>query len=249
MNKIILFDVDGTITESSQNIKKEMVFILKSLQQKGYQLGIVGGGKLDKILQQINNEIYFDHYFSEYGSIYYKNYINDTLDLIEIYKKDIRKHILYKDINKLIKVGLNYLSNVPYDITGHFIDLRNGLIYISLIGLTANIDERVYFMDLDKKYNYRKELLQILNEKSKELNTSHQISITEGGSVGIAIYPNEYDKTQVLDVITKEKYDEIHYFGDKYEPNGNDYNIITHKNVIGHCVNNPEDTIELLKKL
>jgi hydroxymethylpyrimidine pyrophosphatase-like HAD family hydrolase len=188
MNKIILFDVDGTITESSQNIEKKMVSILKSLQQKGYQLGIVGGGKLDKILQQMNNEIYFDHYFSECGSIYYKNDSQNELNLIEIYKKDIRKHILYKDINQLVKVALNYLSNVPYDITGHFIDLRNGLIYISLIGLTANLNERTYFIDLDKKYNYRKELLQILNEKLEELNIINDVSITEGGSVGIAIY-------------------------------------------------------------
>ena len=248
MNKIILFDVDGTITESSQNINKEMVFMLKSLQKKGYELGIVGGGKLNKILEQINNEIYFDHYFSECGSIYHKNDSHSELNLIEIYKKDIRIHKIYKDMNKLIKVALKYLSSVSYDITGHFIDLRNGLIYISLIGLTANINERIYFMELDKKNNYRRELLEILLERAEDLNISKQVSITEGGSVGIAIYPNEYDKTQVLDVITKEKYNEIHYFGDKYEINGNDYKIITHKNVIGHCVNNPNDTIELLKK-
>jgi len=88
-----------------------------------------------------------------------------------------------------------------------------------------------------------------LHNKAVELNIYEDISITEGGSVGIAIYPKEFDKIQVLDTITKEDYSEIHYFGDKYEKDGNDYNIINDKRVIGHCVNSPNDTIEILKKM
>jgi phosphomannomutase len=249
MDKILLFDIDGTLVESSENIKPEMASILNSLKEKGYSLGVVGGGKLDKILQQFGKEFYFSHYFSECGSLYHINKLANGLLPIEVYKKDIRKHKLYNEINSLIKCALNYLSNVSYTITGHFIDLRSGLIYVSLIGLTANLEERAYFLDHDKKYSYRKELLNLLHNKAVELNIFDEISITEGGSVGIAIYPKEFDKIQVLDTITKDDYSEIHYFGDKYEKDGNDYNIIKDKRVIGHCVNSPNDTIEILKKI
>lgn len=249
MDKILLFDVDGTLVESSENIKPDMASILNSLKKKGYSLGVVGGGKLDKIIQQFGKEFYFSHYFSECGSCYHINKLAHGLLPIEIYKKDIRNHKYYNEINKLVKCALHYLSNVSYTITGHFVDLRNGLIYISLIGMSANSEERNYFIDYDKKYNIRKELLKLLHNKAVELNIFDEVSITEGGSVGIAIYPKEFDKIQVLDTITKDDYYEIHYFGDKYEKDGNDYNIINDERVIGHCVNSPHDTMKILKKL
>jgi phosphomannomutase len=249
MEKILLFDVDGTLVESSENIKPHMASILNSLKKTGYSLGIVGGGKLDKIIQQFRKEIYFSHYFSECGSCYHINKLADGLLPIEVYKKDIRNHKYYNEINKLVKCTLHYLSSVSYTITGHFIDLRNGLIYISLIGMSANSKERDYFIEYDKNYNIRNDLLNLLHNKAKELNILDKVSITEGGSVGIAIYPKELDKIQVLDTITKDDYSEIHYFGDKYEKGGNDYNIINDERVIGHCVNSPDDTMSLLKKL
>ena len=75
MDKILLFDIDGTLVESSENIKPEMSSILNSLKEKGYSLGVVGGGKLDKILQQ--NKLK--------NKIIYKN-INIFINNISYYK-------------------------------------------------------------------------------------------------------------------------------------------------------------------
>lgn len=252
MTKLFLFDVDGTIVDSGQKIKDEMVYILKKLKLNGHEIGIVGGGKLDKILEQMNNKIYFNHYFSECGCVYNKNILNESIKLEEIYKKNIRTHPLYLEINILIKYCLKFLSNVDYTLTGHFIDLRNGIIYISLIGLTATQDEREYFMNLDKINNYRKKLLESLLYISVNLGVNDKIDIVEGGSVGIAIYPSEYDKIQVmqeLDKLGENYYEKIYYFGDKYEENGNDYKIINDERVIGVTVNNYIDTINYLNNL
>jgi phosphomannomutase len=242
MNKVILFDIDGTITLSGQKITDVMSNKLNEFKEKGYIIGIVGGGKLEKILDQMDNKIYFDHYFSECGCVYYKNISKKDLQLEKIYIKNIREHVLYQKINILIKTALNFLSNVDYTITGNFIDLRNGIIYISLIGLVANLEERKYFIELDIKNNYRKNLLEILHNKAKELDIYNSVDIVEGGSVGIAIYPSEYDKIQVLEYFTEK----IYYFGDKYEENGNDYKILHHDKVIGYKINNPEDTFNIL---
>ena len=244
MKKLILFDVDGTITESGDLIKDEIVCTINNLKNIGYEIGIVGGGKIDKILYQLNNKITFDHYFSECGCVYHK--INDSLELQQIYCKNIRDHILYDKINILIKVCLEFLASIDYNLTGHFIDLRNGIIYVSLIGLSANQKERQYFMELDSKNNYRKYLLGILNNKLIELECYGSIDVVEGGSVGIAIYPSEFDKIQVLDIFNENDYDEIIYFGDKYYIGGNDYKLLHHARINGYQTDSPIMTNNIL---
>ena len=252
MSKLLLFDVDGTLTESGQMIDyKTKELLVKLKHNKNYSIGIVGGGKLDKILYQLSNDNYIDHYFSECGCVYYKNISdisNSEVTLEEVYIKNIRVHELYPEINKLVKIALAFISNVDYLVTGNFIDLRNGIIYISLIGMVATLEERKYYLNKDKENHYRENLLNILKKEAQQLNILNKLTICYGGEVGIAIYPIEYDKTQVL-VHLLPLYNEIHYFGDKYEEDGNDHNLIYHLNVIGHPVNSVKDTIELLNKL
>lgn len=244
MKKLLLFDVDGTLTESGKIIEDNMLQQLQKMNEKGYHLGIVGGGKLEKILSQLKNSHHIHHYFTECGCVYHKNNI---LNLENIYTKNIRNHELYPKINILIKTALSFLSQVDYTISGNFIDLRNGIIYISLIGMVAMDSERKYFIERDKQYKYRSNLINILKNKAGELNILDQLTICEGGEVGIGIYPKEYDKTQVLEHL--DEYSEIHYFGDKYEKNGNDHNIINHKKVIGHPINNVEETLNILNEI
>lgn len=234
--KILLFDVDGTIAESGQKINPEIKEFLFNIQNNNCEIGIVGGGKYEKIKYQLDG-LPVKHLFSESGCVYH-------LDDKEVYIKSLREHKLYPKINIIIKTALSYLSQVDYTITGNFIDLRNGIIYISLIGMCATQEERKYFMDLDKKYNYRENLINILKNKSIELNINNELDILEGGSVGIGIYPKEWDKTQVLDYLDKSC--EIFYFGDKYTTAGNDYRLLNNDIVKGYPVDCPEDTLKIL---
>lgn len=244
---IFLFDVDGTLVESGEKILYENVNILKKIKENpNNEIGIVGGGDINKIMYQMDNQIFFDHYFSECGCVYHT--LGDNNNLVEEYKKNIREHTLYPKINILIKKALEFLSRVDYTITGNFIDLRCGIIYISLIGMSATNEEREYFKNIDKKEKIREQLLEILLKEAEKINIQDKVSILEGGSVGISIYPIEYDKTQVLETIKKENYDTIYYFGDKYLPSGNDYYLINHKHTMGYKINNIEDTYEILQK-
>lgn len=248
MTKIImLFDVDGTIAESGLIMNNDVAELLNKISLKtNVEYGIVGGGKFNKIIYQINNKIKVNHIFSECGSIYYKLKDNEQ-DYEEIYKKDIRKYKYYKEINILIKIFLKYLSEVDYLLSGNFVDLRDGLIYLSLVGMVANEEERHNFIELDKIHNYRQKILEILQNEAIKLNIHNDVDILLGGSVGIAIYPIEWNKVQVLETITLKDYDKIYYFGDKYEKDGNDYKLLNHKNVIGIKVNNVTDTILYLE--
>lgn len=237
---VLLFDIDGTIAESSKSVGPEMKTAIRKKVAEGWDVGIVGGGKLDKALSQLG-DLEMNHYFTECGCVYHRG---PELKLIHI--QNIREHALYTKINVLIKKALHYLSQVDYTLTGNFIDLRSGIIYISLIGMTATHEERTVFIELDRQHNYRKKLIATLKETAQEIGILDDVVISEGGMVGIGLYPKEFDKVQVVECL-RDAYDEIHYFGDKYETDGNDYHLLHHESVIGHKVDSVEDTLRELQ--
>lgn len=231
---LLLFDMDGTLAESGQQIAPDMIKLLEECK-KGNEIGIVGGGRYEKILWQLNG-LKVDHIFSESGSVYHTDYL--------IYKHSLRNHTLYYGIQVLIKLALQYLATVDYPLTGHFIDIRNGLVYISLIGLQATDQERAEFIQKDEVKGYRQTLLTQLRSYKEE--KGWKIEVTEGGSVGIAVFPEEWDKVQVLTQLPEQ---EIHYFGDKFTPTGNDYKLLNHPRVIGHPVTSVAMCMNEIQKL
>ncbi len=120
------------------------------------------------------------HYFTECGCVYHTR--NSYGLIYNVYKKNIRQHPLYSKINILVKEALQFIAKVDYEITGHFIDLRNGIIYISLIGMVATLEERAHFIENNNKNNYRKRLIAILKNKAIEMKIDNDVVIAEGGT-------------------------------------------------------------------
>ena len=72
-NTIILFDVDGTLTEPRKVIQQDMIETLQTLSEK-YIIGIVGGSDLEKQKEQLGDSIHmFNYLFSENGTVAFKN--------------------------------------------------------------------------------------------------------------------------------------------------------------------------------
>jgi hypothetical protein len=115
--------------------------------------------------------------------------------------------------------------------------------------MVATLEERARFIELNNMHNYRKRLITLLKNKAWELKIENDIVVAEGGTVGVGIYPKEYDKVQVMGVIQVFGYEEIHYFGDKYEEDGNDYHLLNHKDIMPHRVDSVEDTMRELDKI
>ncbi len=105
------------------------------------------------------------------------------------------------------------------------------------------------FINLDLKNNYRSELIDLLKLQAQNMGIGDKIDICLGGSVGIAIYPTKWNKVQVLNWLNTKKFKRIHYFGDKYLPDGNDYKLIEHPDIIPHPVDSLEQTLNILNKL
>lgn len=240
-NKIyLLFDVDGTLTPSGLTIKEEMVECLKKIK-KNYpevKLGIVGGGDYNKIRFQMDGNLFlFDLIFAECGSVFY---IGDKL----ISEKRILDFVDREYLNEIIKKCLKEISDMDIILNGCQIDFRKGLIYVSPPGMQASNYERDIFKKKDKEHNLRKGLITIL----KKLDPYNLFDIVLGGEVGIAIYLKEWDKSQILYHFDTNK-DTIYYFGDKTEPDGNDYPIYSHPKVKGISVKDYNQTILKLNEI
>lgn len=235
---ILLFDVDGTLTDPICKISDEMLNTLRSLKNKNYTLGIVGGSNIEKIKNQIGDDIYklFDYVFVENGLVFYKNG-----ELIN--KENIIKKLGETNLQVLMNEILYQLSllNIPKK-RSNFIELRNACINISPIGRNCSYDERIEFYEYDKKFKVREKLLEKLNPSLKLLNMEGSI----GGMISIDVYCKGWDKSYCLNFLSDQ--DNIHFFGDKCTPLGNDYPLYSNKLVKGHEVKNYHDTIQILNK-
>ncbi|CRG97185.1 phosphomannomutase, putative [Plasmodium gallinaceum] len=238
-NKFFLFDVDGTLTYSRKIIEKNMIDILIKLKSKeNCSLGIVGGSDHKKILEQIKYPEIFDYIFSENGVVAYKN--NE-----QYFSESIVNFLGEEKLKKLLNHCLIYIANLEIPKKrGTFIELRNGIINISPIGRNCSQEEREEFYSFNMKNDILKNFRLNLMKEFEGFNLNFSI----GGQISIDCFPTGWDKRFCLRHIDKN-FSEIYFFGDRTEEGGNDYEIFNDKRVKGYSVRNPEDTIEILKKI
>ena len=77
-----------------------------------------------------------------------------------------------------------------------------------------------------------------------------------GGQISFDIFPNGWDKRYCLQHLAAEakkpdgiEYTDIHFFGDKTSPGGNDYELYSDPRVVGHSVTDPDDCAVQLRKI
>lgn len=70
-----------------------------------------------------------------------------------------------------------------------------------------------------------------------------------GGQISFDVFPVGWDKTYCLNHVMKENFKEVHFFGDKTFPGGNDYELFQDDRTIGHSVESPIDTKKQLQDL
>ena len=79
--------------------------------------------------------------------------------------------------------------------------------------------------------------------------TPYALNFSIGGQIGIDCAPCGWDKTFCLRFLPVEEFPTIHFFGDKTQQGGGDYELYEHPRTIGHTVTSPEHTLELVEKL
>ncbi|KAF8889406.1 eukaryotic phosphomannomutase [Infundibulicybe gibba] len=241
--KLVLFDVDETLTPARQTVSAEMVQVLAALRKK-MVIGFVGGSDLVKILEQLSlggrNAIDdFDYAFAENGLTAFK--MGKPLE-----SQSFIKFIGEDKYKTLVNFILHYIADMDIPIKrGTFVEFRNGMVNVSPIGRNATIEERKAFAAYDEKHGLRAAFVKVLREKFADYGLTFSI----GGQISFDVFPHGWDKTYALKHVEDEGFEEIHFFGDKTYKGGNDYEIYSDPRTIGHAVSGPADTIRALREL
>ena len=217
-----------------------MVTMMKELRDK-VTIGTVGGSDLEKQIEQLGKCVMtdFDYCFSENGLVAYKGG-----DLIA--KQSLSKHLGEDTLKKIINFMLGYMAKIE-DIPvkrGTFIEFRNGMLNVSPFGRNCSQEERDAFEKYDLGHGIRKKFVEALKKEFPDVDLCYSI----GGQISFDVFPSGWDKTYCLRFV-KDDFDEIHFFGDKTFEGGNDYEIFTSPDTIGHTVTGPDSTIATLREL
>ena len=259
---IALFDVDGTLTPARKEVDPkvkqkgrrqnpcpvvilmfvshtttshlfQVIEFLAALRKK-ITIGFVGGSDLKKQLEQLGPNVLemFDFCFSENGLTAYKG-----SELIG--QQSIAKFLGEEKLTQVLDWTLHYLSTIKIPVKrGTFIEFRAGMLNISPIGRNCSQEERDAFEKFDETAGVRKAMVEAMKAEFSELGLTYSI----GGQISFDVFPQGWDKRFCLQYVTE--FDEIHFFGDKTFPGGNDHEIFEDERTIGHTVTSPEDTME-----
>lgn len=247
---ICLFDVDETLTPARRPASPEMLALLAALRQK-CTIGFVGGSNLIKQEEQLGQPAgvpvvtLFDYCFSENGLTAYK--LGQELPA-----NSFIKWIGEDKWKEFANFCLHYIADLDIPVKrGTFIEFRNGMVNISPVGRNASNQERHDFEAYDKQAKVRETMVATLREKFGHLGLTFSI----GGQISFDVFPTGWDKTYCLRHLEEDakkggiEYKNIHFFGDKTNPGGNDYEIFTDPRTIGHAVDGPADTMRIVKEL
>jgi len=236
---LLLFDVDGTLTESAQPLSKTMIDMLKKLSAK-HTLCLVSGGMYSKLISQIKkeNESLFKFIFAENGCVVYED--GQLIDM-----KSIKDELEEWEIQDIVHTILIYIikMKIPYK-RGRFIDFRTGMLYISPTGGDITLEERAEFAKYDVEHDIRKDMIKYLETS---LCIKYDLEFKLGGQIGIALHPRGWDKSLALKHLNLSEYQNIYFFGDRCGKDGNDYPLFNHKSIRGFEVTGSAHTLKILK--
>ena len=247
MNRIFIFDVDGTLTPSRQPMTKEFkeFFTEWALKNTFY---LVTGSDLPKLQEQMEGlEIHADGIFTCCGNEYWQ-----PDPAVHPKHCDLIYEQKFKPPNNLLTYLGEQLRFSDYPIrAGNHIEDRGTLLNFSIVGRDCSLVQRRDYNQYDNQMEERKTIAKYITENWKDLDA------VIGGQISIDIYPKGRDKSQILDIIEQErlvKPNEYIFYGDGIDNKGNDYplaKVLNHKDTpygYAYNVDGWEHTMKYLKK-
>lgn len=239
--KLFLFDVDGTLTKPRQVISDELRTFLLDKVRPVVTIGLVSGSDFDKIAEQMGGPdaaAAFPHVFCENGLVHYRA---GTL----LSARSVLDHLGEALLQRVINFALGYMAKLELPAKrGNFVEFRSSMLNLCPVGRSCSQAVRDQFVEYDKVHKIRQKFVDALQKEFHDCGLTFAL----GGQISVDVFPTGWDKTYCLRHIASENLDEIHFFGDKTMPGGNDYEIYSDERTIGHTVTSPEDTKQQLTK-
>tara|TARA_X000001382_G_scaffold73728_1_gene51461 strand:+ start:363 stop:1091 length:729 start_codon:yes stop_codon:yes gene_type:complete len=240
MNKVFIFDVDGTLTPSRLPMTEEFQkFFQKWVTKNKFYL--VTGSDLPKLQEQMClYDIEAEGIFTCCGNQYWKpdpSIVNVSAELIYENKFELPPHLdLFLNI---------VLKQSPYPHRyGNHIEDRGSMVNFSIVGRDCTQEQREEFFEWDNENNERERIANIIKSKATGIDA------VIGGQISIDIYPEGCDKSQILKHIEADEYV---FIGDRTEEGGNDYPLAKLMEGKDNCsfyqTEGWEETQKILEKL
>ena len=254
MNNLVLFDVDGTLTDAREPIG---VNVLKALRElcRYAEIGFLTGSGLEYIKEQLwpalNDPIIKQncHLLPCNGTEYLITDGDEEIIFNYISKSIMEDEIGYGMMQELLKLLCELQSKIITEynmpLSGNFIQNRGSMVNWCPIGRASKRDSRKAFKLLDEEYGIRRKYFNILTEEMK----SRKIGLTLklGGDTSFDIYPYGWDKTYALKHFEGQDWN-FWFVGDRCYPQGNDYEIFEKLKDTGRAfeTSGPKETVELI---
>jgi len=212
MNKVYIFDVDGTLTPSRRPMTEDFLEFFNGWSKQN-PFYLVSGSDLDKIKEQVpefileraegvfvcgGNKFFIDN------KLEYEKVFNPPNNLLTYLGQQVRE------------------SETPVMSTGHR-ENRGSMVNFSTVGRNCTLEERLKYFEWDNQVGERKRIAKEIKDGWPELDA------VIGGQISIDIAPIGNDKSQVIKRI-KVDYQipfgadvEYIFIGDRTMKGGNDY--------------------------
>ena len=244
--KLIIFDLDGTLTESKSDIDEEMAGLLEKLLKKK-QIAVIGGAKYELFQQQLlsklnaPNELLNNLFlFPTTATAFYK-YNSSTWE--EVYRDDLANEEKEKVFSAFEKTFQELKYKHPDKIYGKLIEDREAQITFSALGQEAPID-------IKEKWNkenpdIRARMEEILQKYLPDMEAK------VAGLTSIDVTRKGIDKAYGIRQMAKHlnvPIEDMLFVGDAFFPEGNDEAALK-TGVLCFEVKGVEETKKLIRHL
>jgi len=245
VNRVFIFDVDGTLTPSRQPMTKEFQEFF-SEWAKTNKFYLVTGSDISKLQEQMcMYDIEAERIFTCCGNEMWKpdpHIVNISAEQVYENKFELPPHL-----EIFLKVILDK-SEYPHRYGNH-IENRGSMVNFSIVGRDCTQEQREDFFKWDTEHKEREKIANIIKNKAKG------IEAVIGGQISIDIYSEGNDKSQIMKHIQELEPDveEYIFIGDRTEEGGNDYPLAHLMNKKDNCstfqTEGWEHTMQILENL
>jgi phosphomannomutase len=253
---IVLFDMDGTLTEPRKEFSKKLLPVLRELSEKAL-IGIVTGSDYDYLKEQMKSVLsshirYRLHLLPCNGTKHYKPPKVSDQGFELSHNMNMRDSLGNSDFQQLMRLLLRTQGNIDLSkipLTGHHIQYRGSMINWCPIGRNASTVDRQAFIDFDKSQSpsFRERIYGRLKDSLSLSNLADRLEVKMGGDTSFDIFPKGWDKTYCLNHFQGYT---AWFVGDRCEVGGNDkeiYDFLSKQNK-AFKTKNPFQTELLIKE-
>ena len=227
MNRVFIFDVDGTLTPSRRKMTKEFKEFFEEWVKKN-KFYLVTGSDLPKLQEQMNGmEIHSNGIFTCCGNQFWQSdpaVHPKHCDLVYEHK--------FKPPNNLLTyLGEELRMSKYHHRAGNHIEDRGSMLNFSVVGRDCSLMERENYFKWDIENGEREKISKHIRDQW------HELDAVIGGQISIDIAPKGNDKSQVIGkIIGYQSNREYIFIGDRTIEGGNDYPLAKVMNELDDCV-------------